>query len=245
MDVGVQPIAKRLLYPNYLAALEFAEGFVFARVVRRRICRFKPWKLIDANGNAVDIAASSHQSELRFRDPRNTQNDLLYLNTTTNSGYPWILHGSFGIKPQYIYMYLKFPEGKEIPGKFPAMDPIRPSSGDDVGYINSEVSPYGEPTDYVECVIPPGIHIAAEYYNKDSARAHRPVLDIYFAVYWLQILDPDKDKHARLIADIASRRVPAAYLTVGFGNTPINMGGTLKADWNAKPLSLDDAANLR
>lgn len=242
MDVGVKPIIEKFLLPNYLCALEFKEGWVFARVVRRRICQYKPWPLIDSAGNAVDIAASSHQSELRFRDPRNPSNDILYLDTTTNSGYPWIMHGSFGIAPKYVYMYVRFPEGGDIPGKFPNIDPIKPASGDNVGYINGEVSPYEQPTDFVEIVIPPTKRVAAEYYNKDGERSHRPVLNILFAVYWLQILDPDV--HGELIRKIAARQVPAAFLTVGFGDTPVEIGGTIQSDWRAKPLSLDEALEV-
>ena len=241
--LGIQPIRSKFLQPNYLLALEFKEGFVFGRVVRRRICRYKPYPVIDANGNTVDISPSSHQTELRFRDPRNTKNDILYLDTATNAGYAWILHGSIGIKPQYIYMYPKFPEGKEIPGKFPSLDPIRPASGDDFGYVNSDLSPYEDPSDYVEYVIPPGLHMAAEYYNKDSSRSHQPVLHLLFSVYWIQVLKPDK--HGKLISDIAARRVPAAFLTVGFGNTPVDLGDKLKKEWEAVPLTLDEAVELR
>jgi len=115
---------------------------VFGRVIRRRICQYKPYSLIDATGATVDIAADTYQAELRFRDPRNPKISILYLKTSTNAGWPWFLHGGIGIKPQYIYMYPRFPEGKEIPGKFPIIDPIRPVEGDFIGYINSLKSPY-------------------------------------------------------------------------------------------------------
>lgn len=239
---GIVPIQKKFLQNNYLFALEFAEGFVFGRVIRRRICQYKPWPLIDSNGNAVDISPSTHQDELRFRDPRNTENDILFLPTTTNAGYPWIMHGSIGIKPQYIYMYPRLPETKDIPGKFPNIDPVRPSDGNDVAYVNSLVSPYEEPTDFVEYVIPPLIHMGAEYYNKDPNRSHQPVLNLLFCVYWFQVLNPAT--HAVLISKIAAREVPAAFFTVGFGDKPLEMGGDLKKDWKITPISLEKALSL-
>ena len=241
-EKGIVPIVEKLLQPNYLFALEFSEGFVFGRVVRRRICQWKPYQVINSAGTVVSISASSHQSELRFRDPRNTANEILYLDTTTNSGYAWIFHGSFGIKPDYVRMYLRFPSGETIPGRFPNVDPIRPSSGDDFGYIDSRKSPYEQPTDYVEIVIPPLTSIGAEYYNNDPDKAHTPVLNILFALYWFQPLT--KQKHAPLIGKIARREVPSAFLTVGFGDTPIELGDRLKKDWGVEPLSLDEASQL-
>lgn len=237
---GVRPIMECFLEPNYLFALEFREGFVFGRVVRRRICKYAPYPLIDSAGNAVDIAADGYQSELRFRDPRNTENDILYLDTSTNSGFPWILHGGIGIRPSQINMYPRFPEGQSVPGKFPSIDPIRPTDGDNVGYVSSAESPYDEPTNYVEYVIPPGQHLGAEFYNADGERAHQPVLNLTFSVYWFQVLRTDT--HQKLIRQIATRAVPAKFLTVGFGDRPIDLGGTLRRDWNVAPVSLEEAA---
>jgi len=238
----ITPIADKFMERNYLFTLEFSEGFVFGRTIRRRIFQYKPWRLIDSNGNDVDIAASSHQSELRFRDPRNTENDILYLDTSTNSGFPWFLHGGIGIRPSQVSMYPRFPETQTIPGKPPNVDPIKPSSGDDVGYVSSNESPYDEPTDFVEYVIPPHQHLGAEYYNTDSERAHQPVMNLLFCVYWFQVLRPRT--HPRLISSIASRAVPATYLTVGWGDRPLDLGGTLKRDWDVTPISLDEAIRL-
>ncbi len=239
---GIIPIVEKFLQPNYLFALEFREGFIFGRVIRRRICHYKPYPLIDSNGNAIDISPSSYQSEIILRDPRNTANKILYLDSSTNSGYPWILHGSIGIKPEYIYMYPRFPSGKDIPGKFPNLDPVRPSSGDNLGYVSSNESPYEEPTDFIEYVIPPHQDIGFEFYNKDPDRSHQPVLNILFAVYWFEILTPDK--HGKLISKIASRDVPAAFMTVGFGDTPLDLGSTLRTDWKVTPMTLDEAISL-
>jgi len=66
--LGIKPIREKILEPNFLFAMEWREGFLFGRVVRRRICQYKPWRLVDSAGNNVDISASSHQSELWFRD---------------------------------------------------------------------------------------------------------------------------------------------------------------------------------
>jgi hypothetical protein len=242
---GIKPIAQKFLENNYLFALEFREGFVFGRTIRRRICNYKPWSLIDSAGNAVEISPSSYSTEQRFRDPRSPEKEILYLDATTNAGLPWFMHGAFGIKPQQINMYLRFPEGQVIPGKFPNLNPIKPSDGDDFGYINSLNSPYEEPTDWVEVVLPPLTHISAEYYNKDPDRKIRPVLNILFAVYWVELFRPET--HPDLISNIASRRydgAKASFLTVGFGDYPESMGSTLISDWKVKPMTLEEARRL-
>jgi len=239
---GIIPIEKKFLQNNYLFALEFREGFIFGRTIRRRICQWKPWPLILADGTAKDIPANSHQAELRFRDPRNPSNDILYLSSTTNAGLPWFYHGAFGIKPQHINMYLRYPEGDIIPGKFPAIDPIRPTSGDDISTLKSQVSPYEVPTDYHEVVIQPLQHLGAEYWNKDEDRNHQPVLNILFCLYWAQIFMPSTNPE--LIANIASRRIPATFLTVGFGNQAHDMGPQMERDWCAAPMSIDEAMAL-
>jgi len=241
-NVGIKPITEKFLQNNYLFALEFREGFVFGRVIRRRICHYKPYPLIDTDGTAVDISPGGHQAELSLVDPRNTSKEILYLDTTTKAGFAWIMHGSIGIKPQYIYMYPRFPSGQDIPGKFPYLDAIHPSDGDNLGYVSGLESPYEQPTDFVEYIIPPLEKIGFEFYNKDPNWSHQPVLNILFAIYFFQVLRPER--HAKLISDIATRRVPAAFFTVGFGDQPIELGDRLATDWNIMPMRLDEAAEL-
>ena len=246
--LGIVPITQKFLQNNYLMALGFREGFIFGRVIKRRICMYKPWSLIDANGNAVDIAEYSYAAQgcLRFRDPRNTQNDILYLDSETDQGYPWILHGAIGIKPNVIQCYLRYPEAQDIPGKFPNIDPIVPSAGDRTGYFNGLVSPYEYPSDFCEIVLPPKIHIGAEYYNReyevDGLVAHRPTMNLLFSVYWFDALN--KDRHARLISKIAKREVPAAFFSIGLGDVPLTYGGDYERHWGVTALSLDEAINL-
>lgn len=236
---------------NYLFAMQFREGFAFGRVVKRRICQWKPWELIDANGVDIDIAPASAQGELRFRDPRNTQNDILYLESPVNSGFPWFFHGAFGIAPAQVQMYLRYPEGDIIPGKFPAVDPVRPAAGDRITNLNGVTSPYEMPTDYQETIIVPGVHLGCEYYNLDAIRAHQPVINILFSLYWCEIFNPAE--HSDLINAIASRRAPATYLSVGFGDLCHDMGSLGSLDewrgegagsWEFKPLTLDEARNI-
>jgi len=250
MDLlGIVPIRQKFLQKNYLFGLEFREGWIFGRTTRVRVCQYKPYPVIDANGTTVDINASSFQTALRLRDSRNTENDILYLEDYTHSGYAWFYHGALGIKPQFVNAYPRFPEEKDLPGKFPELDPIRPSSGDDLGYINSLNSPYEEPTDHLEIVITPKQHIGIEYYNKDASYRHQPVLHILFCLYWAQIFNDAT--YTNIIRRIALREIPASFFTAGFGEYPVEMEDKLKKEWGVdgkegrySPMSLSDAAKL-
>jgi len=245
-DKGIVPIVERFLLRNQLLALEFSEGWLFARVARRRITHYKYYSLIDADGNTVDIAASSAQPELWLRDPRNKAVDILFLDTTTDKGFPWIMHGAIGWKPHQILVYPRIPEGSNIPGKFPNIDAIQPSAGNLTGYYSGSESPYDEPTDFMEYIIPPKMHVGHEFYNKDD-KAHNPVANILFALYHMQMFQPTKEgvgKHNRIIRDIALRHVPAAFFTVGFTSEPQTLGETTIKDWDAKFLKLDEAEDL-
>jgi len=239
---GLIPIREKFLQNNYLLAVQFEEGYIFARTIRRRICQYRPYPLIDTTGASIDISPAGHQPEIVLRDPRNVTRKILFLETFTMAGLPWILHGSIGIKPEQILMYARFPPAGDIPGRFPNLDPIRPSEGNRLGYVSAFESPYEEPTDFVEYMIPPTMDIGFEFYNTDTERSHSPVLNILFAVYWIQVLRPDR--HPRLISKIALREVPAAFFTIGFGDKPLSAPYNLYTQWETTPISLDQAAAL-
>jgi len=243
---GLVPIMKKFLNPNFLMALEFSEGFIFGRVLRRRIMQYRPYSLINSAGTTVDIAASSAQGELWLRDSRNTAKDILYMDTTTDRGLPWVLHGAIGWKPHQIMVYPRIPEGSDVPGKFPDIDPVIPSAGNRTGFYSGMESPYDVPTDFMEYIIPPKTHISHEFYNLDT-EIHNPVANILFALYHFQIFTPLIATPAptnRIIRDIALRHIPAAFFTVGFTSNPLPLGDTLREDWKVSPISLDEAATL-
>lgn len=238
---GVMPIRDKFMQNNFLFALQGYEGWIFGRTVNRRIMEY-PFGLVDADGNAVDISASSHQAEVRFRDPRNAEKDLLYLSQTTEGGYPWFLHGAIGIWPPQINMYLRYPESRDIAGKFPNADPIRPSDGDNVSPLRTDNSPYRSPSDQIELVIPPLLHIGTELYNRDANRNHQPRLRLLFALYFTHLFEEGRDDD--MISDIASRRKPATFLTMGFGSRAHDFGNRILEDWGVRPMSLDEAIAL-
>jgi len=238
-SLGVTPIRNLLLKPDMNFSLGFHEGFVFGRVVKRRICEYNPLRMIDSDGAGIDLAALSAQSSQWIVDPRNQQHDVLYLDKTTGGGWPWFFHGAIGIWPPQVHAYLKFPENGDIPGKFPNVEIIRPALGDRLGYLSSLNSPKDNPTDHVEVVIPPLQHLGIELYNHDAVDAHQPVLGLCFALYFCQIFKPET--HGDIIADMANGRRPCKFLCVGFGDNAFVWDTQYGEDWRVKPMTLAQA----
>jgi len=254
---GIKPIWDKFLEDNFVFAMRWRGGankpdvFLFGRVINAMILDYKPWKLIDANGNAVDIEPSTHQGELWFRDPRNTKNDIIYLDTAVSpAGWPWFLHGSFGLEPEPIRMYPRFPLGQgERPGQWPNIEAVNPAQNDHFGYIDSLRSPYEEPTNYREFVVPPRLKIGAEYYNTDDEERIQPIIHILFCKYEFQVLTPDD--HAATIREIATRPGRPKFFTVGFGDQPLAPPVEVMNAWLGEPkarrvelMTLEEAAAL-
>lgn len=236
---GVTPIRSVFLKNDQNFALGFHEGFVFGRVVKRRICEYNPVRMIDEAGAGIDLAAGAAQATVRLVDPRNQQHDLLYLDKTTGAGFPWFFHGAIGVWPPQVYVYPKFPENGDIPGKFPEVDIIRPASGDRLGYLSSLNSPKDNPTDHVEIVIPPLEHFGIEAYNHDAVDSHQPVLGVCFALYFCQMFKPQS--HGDIIADMANGRRPCKFLTVGFGDNAHVWNLQYGKDWHVNPMTIEEA----
>jgi len=240
LGAGVKPIINKFLERNYLFALEFSEGFIFGRVVRRSIIQYKPYPVINTDGTPAVVPPQTSTPELQFRDPRNRDVDLLKLSTGLSPGnYPWILHGAIGVQQPYVRVYLRYPSGGAISlaGRFPSMDPLAP--GDDVGYISSSLSPYESPSDYAEIIIPPRITVGANYHNSHDTIPVNPLLHLLFALYYFQILNPATEKE--LVSAIARRAVPAAFFTVGPVDQPFSLSGPTRSEWGVDPIPLSEA----
>ena len=68
-------------------------------------------------------------------------------------------------------------------------------------------------------------------------------MNLLFALYFFQALKPTTN--AALIGKIARREIAAAFLTVGFADSPIAMGNKLIEDWKTTPMTLEAAAELK
>lgn len=228
---GITPLREKILKDNFLFGIRFQEGWIFGRVIRQMVFNYAPWHLIDSTGSKIEIDPLSFEQEHTFLDPRNTAKEILYLDDGKNQGMPWFMWGSFGVRPRWIRMYIKYPEGGTHVGKIPNLDPLRPQQGDDFGYIDSSRSPYDDPTDYYEVILPPFTKVGAEYYNTHPERRLTPTLNLMFQIVWFKPISSD------LIDDIMNRRVPHRLFTAG--HVGYLLPYKLSEYWDLEPVTWD------
>ena len=239
--LGVQPIQNKFLQGNYLAALEFASGFVFIRALSRQIIHFKPYNVVDTNGDAVFVAPQTTSGDINLRDPNALQDSLLFIPTN----YPYqLLHVGIGIKPVQIKAYVRYPDASTVTGQWPNLNPINPQKGFDYGYFSSIESPYETPTDFTEMVIPENTQIGLEFFNSEptGGNSYQPTLNILAANYEIQVLSPVQEPDKSLIYKIAARTVPAAYMVVGAFQDPLQF--VFDKDWGVSPITIQQALAL-
>ena len=227
----VELMEDKFLENNNLLALEFAEGFVFSRVLNKKDVSVHNYVM-----PTITAGGSSTASRL------NTDNkDILYSSKLTP---PRILHCGIGIKPYPIRLYTKYPEGASPMGKPLNLNPVTP--GADYGYIDESMSPLQHPTDANELFIPPNVHLSFEAYNPDS-EAYTPVLNISAREYQLQIFNPYPKTpipyFRKIISKMAERSVPTAFGTVGEQGQLISYTDLIDK-WITKPISIQEAVEL-
>jgi hypothetical protein len=250
---GIRPIRERFLNTTNMFALLFEEGLVYGHVIQREILKFKPLHLEDESGAAVSIAARAAGSDITIRDPRQTsQNMLGGTNMRAKWGeFPQILHGAIGFGPYNFRAYVRYPDksGANM-GLWPTTGSPVVSNGDKLANIDSDDSPYHEPTDAAEMVVVPGKDISIQFFNVRSSGAdfsqtpdsQQPILNLSFARYKFEILKPGDVRSNILIRKMMYGEMEGNFriLPVGFGENLIKFDSTdLSLRWGSKenPLS--------
>ncbi|MEM3795066.1 MAG: hypothetical protein QW429_04250 [Thermoprotei archaeon] len=259
---GVVSIDEKFLQPNYLFAVLVKEGYLFGRVLSRSLLTYKPYDqlgllqpgtnimsfptaLYPSGQNAIS-PANQNQTNVILASPFAPQelHDALYIPPQPGLETA-ILHGAIGVKPGYVQVYVHYPQGEAFLGRWPTLQPPQPGIGVPYARFDGLESPYEAPTDYRELVIPAGIHLSFEFYLPSRFDPVQPVLNLRFALYTTQIFDPNGPTYQRqLIASIAQRKVPAAFLTFGSAQSPLQFTNISKNYGNIQPITLDQAAQL-
>lgn len=188
--------------------LEFAEGFIFGRVLERSIYNYRPLAIIDETGAAVNLAAQGVSGDNLIKDPRQSSNTAVggdKMNATWRNK-PHIWHGSFGIMPPNMQFYIRYP-AKSGAIANPPMNGLptpQPSSGDHLSKMDGDDSPYADPTNFVEMVIIPNQNPSITIFNDQAggtgtdfgADSERPVINALFAHYVFDALKPLRNARA-------------------------------------------------
>lgn len=229
--VAFTPIEQRWLLPNQFLGLQFAEGWVFLRVLAREFTRFRPY-----TQGIHNLSADGTQDFIELKDPVQTEEKIL--DVTEDFSDRIIYHAGIGIAPDIIRVYVEYPTGEDL-GRILSTDPTR--LGDNKAYRTGMDSPYGAPTDAMEFFMPFTMTLALGFHNPDD-RDHLPVLDIELMKYAIEVLRPEEA--GPTIGAIARGSVPARLFTLGRVERPFEFTNSLKKAWAVNPIPLKAAKTL-
>lgn len=235
----MKPIKDVFLRPNNLLALEFREGWIFTRVVDFYQFQYRPFSGIGT------ISSDSYTNESRLNHTSgNTNYDVLYIERYE---IPKVMHVGIGIFPEFIKMYVKYPEGTEAMYKPPTLPSPDIPNGSSYGMVTGKESPYDEPTDATELFIPPQTHVGFQFYNPDEDTVE-PILNIIGRVYKLEVFRPyapeKREYYHDIIRKMAKRIIPCAFGICGNPENPLQFDPRFESAWKVKPISLDEAQTL-
>lgn len=259
--LGIQPIYRKFLQPNYLFALRFDEGYLFGRVLDRELLTWDPYDqlgMVQPNSNIQNFPTSQYPAGTNAISPQNGSmtdtvlaanqslvnlHDILFVPV----GKSVLLHGAIGIKPNYVFCYARYPLASSYFGRWPAVQPPQPANNDQFARFSGYDSPYEEPTDVVELMIPPGIDTSYQFTIQGKYPPVQPLLKLRFAYYNVQVFNPSGQPYEQnLIGAIARRSAPAAYFTCGPAQYPIGFAQTNQANNfpGVSPIPLTTALTL-
>lgn len=201
VQAGIVPIEDLFLDPNRrkYGALHFLNGYIFFRVAIAEEINFKPLLVADEQGSAVTVSPQSVAGPYVLKDPRQAQDTLLGGNNMpyTDSGFPHFIHGAVGLYPMNMRMYIQQPsKAGKFRGMWPGIGAPNPINGDDFAGIDADDSPYYTPTNSSEMAVLPFTDVSFTFWNQAPSAAdsnydaERPVLNLKFMHYWIEILFP-------------------------------------------------------
>lgn len=203
-----------------LFGLKFSEGYIFLEVTGWEQVKFEPY---DNIGTVSADVATNYQN---LND--SSGDDILYV----EKGDEKVIHAGIGMEPGFIRRYTNYPEGENRLRAMPNLG--TPTAGDNYGFVDGTDSPYDNPTDAEELLIPPGMNLDFSFYNPDS-REREPVLNILSRVYNIRPLNPSNREDSQSISRIVSPGSPMPIHPVGSVRNQARY--VLGEEWGVQPIS--------
>lgn len=223
-DKGVRPITEKFLDEGSLFGISFSQGIVFLEVTGWEQVKFSPYDEIGA------VQPGSQSGFQRLND--SSGDDILFVEKREKK----VLHTGIGMSPRFMRRYTNYPEGEVRLRRMPNLG--TPTGGDDFGYVDGSDSPFNEPTDAEELMIPPGVHLDFNFYNPDNEQ-RTPVLNIVNRVYRVRPLDPNNSDDKKMIERIVAPGSPMPIHPAGSPRRKTDY--ELKQHWGVEPISREEA----
>lgn len=230
MPQGRRSIVDKFLDRNDLFGIEFNDGYVFAEVDEFSESEFQPFS------NFGTVPSQENLGYTVPEDPDNSDDEILYIQT----GKQEVIHCGVGHTPAMLRRYTKYPEGGATMRKHPNLGSPVSANGHKYGYVDGEDSPYDQPTDAEELLIPPGISIAFDFYNPDPTDDHKVKANFKYRVYSIRPLKPSR--HKEQIKRIMNPGSPMPVFSAGTADQKVRY--RLGDDWGVNAMTEDDIQKL-
>jgi len=230
---GFTSIQDKFLDRGELFGLEFRQGFVFLEVTGWEQVSYRPYD------NVGSVGSESNSGFSVLKDPDNNDDEILFV----NRGQERVLHTGIGHRPAFIRRYTQYPEGDNTLRRLPNVGTPSSRNGDDFGYISGEESPYDNPTNVEELLIPPNVTLAFDFYNPDPNTSHEPILNIQIRHYTIDALNPNNNADLNAIRKIVQPGSPMPIYPAGGINQKVTYN--LSNDWGVSPLATGSVSRIK
>lgn len=212
-------IEEKFLDSGDLFVLKYNDGYIFFEVEMWEDLGYKPYDNVGSVGTQTNAGFN------RLDDPNG--DDIVYIDETDTK----VLHGSIGVSPSSVRMYTNYPEGENRLRTFPNLSVPSSRNGNNYGFIDGNDSPFDEPSDSGEFMIPPGVHLDFDFYNPNQNEAVEPKLNIKVREYDVRTIDPMKNQN--VVRRAMSPGSPIPIHPVGSNSNQTKTTGDI---WDTEPL---------
>lgn len=228
MAEGFKEIEERFLDRNDIFVLKFRRGLVFLEIKSKSVTKYKPYD--NVGEIQPNSALSGGYTQL---EEEGTNDDILKVD---QSDQDKVLHVSIGHKPWFIRRYTRYPADSGNRGSISNLNFPRPNEGSPYGYVDGKDSPYEDPTEAGELMVPYGPDLGFNFYNPDED-AHEPILNIKMATYSVRALNPSDSNDKNMVKRALSAGSPIPTYIVGVPGEEAEMDSNLKNEYGVRPVT--------
>lgn len=227
------PIEDQWLDRNDIFGLEYKQGLVFLSVAGYEDAKFKPF------GELEDIEENTSLDNGFQRLNDANGDDVLYLDKSDDPNK--VIHAGIGHRPMAIRRFTRYPEGEAKLRSIPNLS--IPTTSDDYAYVDGRDSPYEQPSNAEELVIPPGQHLSFDFRNEDDDDDHEPILNIKMRIYTVVPIDPQgRHDEKNAVKRAISHGSPIPRYPVGTIDKQDEYN--MRSDWEVEPRTLSQLRSI-
>lgn len=211
-------IQERFLGSRDLLALRYKNGLIFLEVEEYEDIKYEEYSGLES----IEPGTSLDGGYQRLEDSKN--DDILFVPAEDEFT---VMHVGIGVSPSVIEMFVSYPEGTRSRKSLPNLSK-QPTPGSNFGGTDGSGSPYSQPTNKTELILPPKQRASFNFYNPGDD-VHEPLLNIVGRKYKVEVLDPSDNANKNSIKRILNPGSPAPIKAVGNFNQ--KSGFNLENKW--------------